>query len=139
MSLKLEDAKAELIERAAAIAHDRLSGDDAASLSTFIQQYYAQVAPEDLIEIDVYDLYGAAVAHRNLARDRPPGTALVRVYTPQFAEHGWQSTHTVVEIVTDDMPFLVDSVRMELLRQGLSIHLTVHPVIGTDSLIHVEV
>src|SRR5438552_950228 len=86
MSLKLEDAKAELIERAAAVARDRVSGEQATSLSTFIQRYYAQVAPEDLLEIDVYDLYGAAVAHWNLARDRTPGTTVVRVYTPQFAQ-----------------------------------------------------
>ena len=42
----------------------------------------------------------------------------MRVYNPDFEQHGWQSPHTVVEIVTDDMPFLVDSVTMELSRQG---------------------
>ena len=42
----------------------------------------------------------------------------MRVYNPQFEEHGWQSTHTAVEIVTDDMPFLIDSVSMELNRAG---------------------
>ncbi len=48
--------------------------------------------------------------------------------TRSFEPHGWQSTHTVVEIVTDDMPFLVDSVTMELNRRGLGIHLIIHPV-----------
>src|SRR3712207_5103793 len=54
--------------------------------------------------------------------------AKLRVYNPRFEEHGWQSTHTVVEIVNDDMPFLVDSTRMEINRQGYAIHLMIHPI-----------
>src|SRR5207253_646878 len=50
-------------------------------------------------------------------------------YTPTLEEHGWQSTHSVVEIVTDDMPFLVDSVAMALTRRGSAIHVFVHPMI----------
>jgi glutamate dehydrogenase len=59
------------------------------------------------------------------------GAAKVRVYNPQSGRDGWQSTHTVVEIVNDDMPFLVDSVTMEINRLGLATHLTVHPVMKT--------
>ena len=50
-----------------------------------------------------------------LAATGPQGTANIRVFTPTVAEHGWSAGgHTVVEVVTDDMPFLVDSVTMEL-------------------------
>src|SRR6185295_1985229 len=55
--------------------------------------------------------------------------ARVRVFNPTIAEHGWQSTHTVIEIVNDDMPFLVDSVTMEVNRHGLTLHLIVHPLV----------
>jgi glutamate dehydrogenase len=130
MSLKPEDAKAELIERVAALAHERLPAHQAGSVAAFIGTYFAEVSPDDVLGPDVLDLYGAAVAHWNLAEGRLPGTARVRVYTPQFERHGWQSTHTVVETVTDDMPFLVDSVRMELSRHGLGIHLVIHPVVA---------
>ena len=54
----------------------------------------------------------------------------MRVYNPRFEENGWQSTHTAVEIVTDDMPFLIDSVSMELNRRGFGVHLIIHPVLG---------
>ena len=54
----------------------------------------------------------------------------MRVYNPRLEQHGWQSTHTVVEIVNDDMPFLVDSVSIELNRHGLGIHLIIHPVLA---------
>ena len=61
---------------------------------------------------------------------RPQGTANVRVFTPTVAEHGWSAGgHTVVEVVTDDMPFLVDSVTMELNEQGRDVHMVVHPQI----------
>jgi glutamate dehydrogenase len=53
----------------------------------------------------------------------------VHAYTPNIEEHGWQSKHSVIEIVTDDMPFLVDSVAMALTRQGSSIHSFVHPIV----------
>ncbi len=53
----------------------------------------------------------------------------MRVFNPSIEEHGWQSTHTVVEIVNDDMPFLVDSVTTEVNRSGLALHLLLHPVL----------
>jgi glutamate dehydrogenase len=63
----------------------------------------------------------------------------VRVYNPTFEQHGWKSPHTAVEIVSDDMPFLVDSVSMVLSRRELGIHVFVHPVVGDESYMHIEV
>src|SRR4051812_11763277 len=63
-----------------------------------------------------------------MAAYRPQGTANVRVFTPTVAEHGWSAGgHTIVEVVTDDMPFLVDSVTMVLNEQNREVHLVVHP------------
>jgi glutamate dehydrogenase len=75
-----------------------------------VRAYYAHAAPDDLSDRSAVDLYGAAVAHWNLARIRRAGELKVHVYTPNVEEHGWESRHTVVETVVDDMPFLVDSV-----------------------------
>ena len=61
-----------------------------------------------------------------------PGHAKVRVFNPTRDEHGWQSTHTIVEIVNDDMPFLVDSVTMEVNRHGLTQHLIIHPIVAVE-------
>src|SRR6185312_14577228 len=74
------------------------------------------------------DAYGAALSHFQFARVRQPGETKVRLYNPHFDSDGWESTHTAIEIVTDDMPFLLDSVGMELNRRGYGIHLLVHPV-----------
>ncbi|HEX5767864.1 MAG TPA: NAD-glutamate dehydrogenase, partial [Burkholderiales bacterium] len=95
----------------------------------FTRLYYAEVDPEELSARVDADLKGAAVAHLAFARRYSAGTAKARVYNPVRERDGWSSTHTVVEIVNDDMPFLVDSVAMEVNRQGLTLHLLVHPVL----------
>ncbi|MGH3094536.1 MAG: NAD-glutamate dehydrogenase [Streptosporangiales bacterium] len=125
---KLEDAKSDLLDRAAERGQKASSGHESrAELDRFLRLYYQHLPAEDLVSRDPVDVFGAAVAHRQLARVRPEARTLVRVYTPTQDSNGWECGHSVVEIITEDMPFLVDSVRMELLRQDLGIHLIVHP------------
>jgi glutamate dehydrogenase len=95
----------------------------------FAQLYYAEVDPEELAARDPADLQGAAAAHLAFGGSFHGGEAKLRAYNPVRGEHGWASTHTVIEIVSDDMPFLVDTVTMEANRQGLTLHLLVHPVL----------
>ena len=118
----------ELMDEVAALARERVSREELNLVLAFVTEYYAGVSPDDLAERKTDDLYGAAAAHLNLARRRTPGVPKIRVYNPQIEQHGWQSTHTIVEIVTDDMPFLIDSVRMVLNRRGYTSHLVIHPV-----------
>ncbi|MFF1696776.1 NAD-glutamate dehydrogenase [Streptomyces sp. NPDC058257] len=144
MQNKLDEAKAELLTRAARVAENspvggRLpsgaptgsKGEEATTdqdmALAFLQRYYLHTAPEDLADRDPVDVFGAAFSHYRLAETRPQGTANVRVHTPTVEENGWTCSHTVVEVVTDDMPFLVDSVTNELSRQGRGIHVVIHP------------
>jgi glutamate dehydrogenase len=148
--------RAERMDEVVKLVQGRSGPDQREVLADFVQRYFGQVDPQELAERQVADLYGAAVSHWSFARKRELGRARVRVFNPTIAEHGWQSTHTVIEIVNDDMPFLVDSVTMEVNRHGLTLHLIIHPLMavnrdadGTlqglaadgvhESLIHVEV
>src|SRR4026209_175338 len=97
----------------------------------FERLYYAEVDPEELAARSARDLAGAAASHLDFARRFSSGKPKIRAYNPTPAQDGWHSTHTVVEIVNDDMPFLVDSVTMEVNRQGLTLHLVIHPVLRT--------
>ncbi|HVE63299.1 MAG TPA: NAD-glutamate dehydrogenase [Mycobacteriales bacterium] len=132
-----EEAKAELIVAAAALAREdpRWADGRLEQVETFVHHYYRFVAADDLVSRDAADVLGAAVSHLQLAERRTPGTGLVRVVNPSTELDGWQSPHSVVEVVTDDMPFLVDSVTAELTRHNLGIHLVVHPQmqIGRDA------
>src|ERR1700760_2614258 len=125
--MKVEDVDEGLKEGVWDGFGDPLNGTAAGPAEAFVRQYYRWVSPDDLAERSELDLYGAALAHFNLARTHTPGSTKVRVYNPQFEVHGWQSTHTAVEIVTDDMPFLIDSVAMELNRRGFAVHSIIHP------------
>ncbi|GAA1903319.1 NAD-glutamate dehydrogenase [Streptantibioticus ferralitis] len=134
MQTKLDEAKAELLDRAARVAENSPAGgqsgpglDTTEAVQMFLQRYYLHTAAEDLVDRDPVDVYGAALSHYRLAEARPQGTANVRVHTPSVEENGWTCSHTVVEVVTDDMPFLVDSVTNELSRQDRAIHVVIHP------------
>ncbi len=128
MSARSEPRKDELIDRIVALARARL-GAKSGLAEAFLRRFYANVALEDLAASPVEDLYGAAIALWQFGKTRAVGQAKVRVHTPRLAEHGWTSTHSVVEIVNDDMPFLVDSVIAELNRRELSVHLVIHPIV----------
>ena len=124
-----DEGNQSIIGHICAMARHKLSAAEFAAAESFITAYYAAIGAEDLGARPVEDLCGAVLAHWRLAQQRSPGTPLLRVYNPHYENHGWQSTHTVVEIVTDDMPFLVDSLSMELLRKDYTIHLIIHPVL----------
>ncbi|MCZ6522571.1 MAG: NAD-glutamate dehydrogenase, partial [Alphaproteobacteria bacterium] len=129
MQSKDREQKAQRIEKVAALLRQRLSGAGADPVERFIRRYYAHVAPEDVLGQPVENLYGAALSLWKFAERRASGEAKIRVYNPRVEEHGWQSPHTIVEVVNDDMPFLVDSVSAEFERSGLAMHLMVHPIV----------
>jgi glutamate dehydrogenase len=106
----------------------------------FIERFYRHVATDELAARSPRTLAGVAAAHHKLASQRQPGTTKVRVFNPTLETDGWTSSRTVVQIVTDDMPFLVDSVTGAIVSAGLDIHLLVHPqlVVQRDATGHLE-
>ena len=108
----------------------RISGASAqAEARTFAEAFYKRM------EEDEYPHHGAegwaAIATDMLAfaRLRKPGAANVRVFNATQKSHGWDSPHTVLQIVNDDMPFLVDSVSMALAEMGVGVHVLGHPLV----------
>ncbi|MDE1148875.1 MAG: NAD-glutamate dehydrogenase [Azospirillaceae bacterium] len=129
MALKSEQRKSELTEQIAAKVRDRLSREKAGPAERFVRQFYANVPPDDILRSSSDELYGAALAMWQFGASRKHGAAQVRVCNPKVEQDGWHAPHTVVQIVNDDMPFLVDSVSAELNRHGLTVHLVIHPVV----------
>lgn len=100
-------------------------------LQSFARQYFSRVAPEDILNHSVENLYGAILSLWRFAEKRLPGQLRLRIFRPRIEQEGWISPHTIIEIVNDDMPFLVDSVTMTLANLGRSVHLFLHPIIKT--------
>jgi len=128
MKRSASEPKTKLIEQIISGAKKKYRGKKAqAEVTDFIRRYYNTVPPSDLVGESAENLLGAALNHWDLAATRKAHTAKIRVYNPTVAKNGWASSHTIIEIVNDDMPFLVDSIAAELNRLKLTLHLVVHP------------
>lgn len=121
--------KQQLFNKLIKIINSRFDKKESIRVVAFVKQYYKDVAVEQLNERELEDIYGLAIAHWNLGQNKDQGAAIVNVYNPDYETHGWQSFHTVIEIVTDDRPFLINSLTMSLNLSGLTYHLVIHPVI----------
>ena len=92
--------------------------------------FYRHVDLADIEGRDPEAIVGPVTHLIDVARDRDPEQAVVRAVNPTADDDGWTCGRTVVSIVTDDMPFLVDSVSAELNRLGVGIHIVVHPIVA---------
>lgn len=101
--------------------------DDRPDGAVVVSRYYRHVPDEELSARPAQTLAGAVKSHLEIAQNRVPGTAEVRVFNPTTETDGWSSARTVIQVVTDDMPFLVDSVTSALVQRDIDIHLVVHP------------
>ncbi|MGH8353833.1 MAG: hypothetical protein ACRERY_09935, partial [Pseudomonas sp.] len=88
----------------------------------FAEQFFGIIALDELTQRRLSDLVGCTLSSWRLLERFDHRQPQVRVFNPDYEKHGWQSTHTAVEVLHPDIPFLVDSVRMELNRRGYSIH-----------------
>ena len=128
MLVKNEERVEHLLNDVVEYARGRLPEPTFTVIEPFLRGYYELLDVVDVQSRDLADLYGGAMAHWQTAQKFVTGREVLRVYNPNLEQHGWHSDHTVVEIVNDDMPFLVDSVTMEVNRLGLALHSAIHPV-----------
>lgn len=99
-----------------------LSEADLPKVSRFAEHFFGIISLDELTQRRFADLVGSTVSSWQFVDQFDGGKPKVRVFNPDYEKHGWQSTHTVVEVLQRDMPFLVDSVRMELTQQGYNLH-----------------
>ena len=118
------------LARLSALIDERVVKSRSPSIEAFACQYYKCVPEQDLAAASLDDIYGAVLSHWNFAQHRKPGQAKIRVFNPSLEHHGWQCSHTVIEIVVENMPFLVQSITMGINRFGITNHLTIHPVLA---------
>jgi glutamate dehydrogenase len=120
-----ERAEAALIAAAGKI----LRGDNREVPEDFVAALFAYAVPEDLLRYDPRQLAELAADAWSLLAVRKPGVPKIRLNAPDLAGHERLRADSVLEIVNDDMPFLVDSVLAELAERGLDVRFVVHPVL----------
>jgi glutamate dehydrogenase len=110
-------------------ARKKAKNDKEKGFAEFAQQLYKFAPATDLRTYSTESLTALAQNIFEFAASRKKGEPAIRIYNPEKKQHGWESDYTIIEIVNDDMPFLVDSVTEEINRHGLKIFSLLHPVI----------
>ncbi|UZE97582.1 NAD-glutamate dehydrogenase [Alkalimarinus alittae] len=126
------DSKAVFLKQLADTFEGKLEKAEAKKVIDFVFQFFGGLPMEEITGKRFSDVYGAVLAswkfiqHHNLKQPK------IRVFNPGLEEDGWQSTHTVVAVLHQNMPFLVDSIRMALNQRELTVHTIQHAVLESD-------
>ncbi|MDB1123908.1 NAD-glutamate dehydrogenase [Vibrio algarum] len=111
-----------LLEKVYQLIQDKLELAQKPLVTQLAKHLFNNISQDDLANRNDADLYGAVVSLWHHITETNFKNISVRVFNPSLSRHGWQSTHTIIEIVVPDSPFLVDSTKMALSRLGLTCH-----------------
>ena len=111
------------LNNVAELIHQKVPKALAPLVDKFSQLLYGNISTLDLNNRNDSDMYGATLSLWNTLNEHKDQKPVIKVFNPQVSKHGWKSSHTVIEVVVCDMPFLVDSLRIALGRLGLTPHL----------------
>ncbi len=101
-------------------------------LRSFAADVLAGMDAEDLTDRRPADVCAIITHVWRFLQQRSPGDTGVRVFNPAVATHGWAATHTSVLVLTDGIPFVAESLRLELDRRRHRIHLLVSSDITSE-------
>jgi glutamate dehydrogenase len=132
MASSIEMLKVDLVDQLDYMVRHELAPEPAEQASVFLRALYADVPPSDLVPERPEILLERGLSLLEFIRQRAPGTAKVRVYEPTRPPGATHPTQTIIDIVNDDMPFLVDSVRGALERNGAELQLLIHPILEIE-------
>ena len=131
VNLSLGEDYSFLIERLEDMVRDRFGRNQSSQTDQvleFARHFYAAAPIQELQHKRMEDLYGMTVGLWDFLRKVPDSEPRIRVFNPKFEDHGWQSSHTVVEVLAPDCTFLVDTVMMAVVGRGISIHSVMNSV-----------
>ena len=126
---KVPASRLRLIEDIVRAGRRRAKAGEAKIADLFLRRYFRGVAEDEMKARGAATMAAAALQHLADGAVRRAGQPVVRAFNPSLERDGYVSEHTIVAIVCDDMPFLVDSLGMAASQSGLAVHLIVHPVI----------
>jgi glutamate dehydrogenase len=128
MSTQAETRKTALLAEIEKLIATKVPAAQRKQAEVFAAKYCNEVDAEDFVARDAAEWTALSLSHLAFGNEFQRGAPKMRIFNPAFAENGWESASTVIEFVNDDMPFLVDSIAMEINRQGIAIQLVLHPL-----------
>ena len=115
-----------LIDKVVSYAKQKLKAPEAELVVKFIRLYYGGSSSADLSQHSIPNLFGAAYSQWKMMYQAAADEIKVKVYNPELKKDAWESSHTVIQIVAPDSPFIVDSMRMVINQLGFTTHLLIH-------------
>ncbi|NVK22508.1 MAG: NAD-glutamate dehydrogenase, partial [Kangiellaceae bacterium] len=119
------NSTSKLLTKVQQMIDKKVSKRKADLVKQFAEIIYTSVSEDEFSERTSQELYDSILSLWNFIQDFD-GTSKLRIFNPTLEKNGWQSKHTIIELNHADMPFLVDSIRMELNRHGVDVHLHLH-------------
>ena len=129
MTSGIDKQKQLLLDQVISILESRLSAPRAELAALYVKYYLRRVPLEDIERVAPATLATIVSNQLEFLKIRLPGQTLIRVFNPELERDGWESQHTIIEMVNGDSPFLVDTATLTLSEMKLNVHLIIHPVI----------
>ena len=100
----------------------RLSPEQLAPLLLLAEKFFLHYPLEELAGRKLSDLFGSLYQSWQFLQTYDDDQPKIKLFNPNLAEDGWVCPHTALIVLQRDMPFLVDSIRIELNRRNITIH-----------------
>ena len=120
------NAKQQLIAELNLLIKNKIGEENSKLIREFVGQFYLGAAVEDLNTHTIDDIYGSVISLWNFISKKINDHIKIHVFNPKYEQHGWQSPHTIIQIIVKHSHFVVDSVRVALLKNNLNIHSIIH-------------
>ena len=132
MNQDVTNRKQQLLEQVCSGLSAKLGRRWAANARQYASQLFRRIPVEEIETVPVETLVAVIASQLEFIKHRKAGDTLIRVFNPTTDKDGWESNHTIVELVNDDMPFLVDTAALTVSEMGLGMALVIHPVIRIE-------
>lgn len=100
----------------------KLNGTELESVQRLAKKFFNYYPLEELVGRRLSDVFGSLYQWWRFIQHSDPQTPKVHLFNPSLAEDGWVCPHTALVVLQKDMPFLVDSIRIELNRRNIAIY-----------------
>ncbi|MEN8239284.1 MAG: hypothetical protein ABFR53_08805, partial [Actinomycetota bacterium] len=120
-----------VLDRLLKVIPEDVSPERRALLEPFAHMYLKRLADSEIPDLPAEQLLAEISDLLDFFDARPSDTPAIRVFTPHGAECGYETPGSVVQVVSDDSPFLVDSVTAAVARSGALVVRHLHPIAGT--------
>ena len=126
MSKKVQNSREQVINQICTHLKQQAAVSCPEALLAFIQVFYDTLSLEDLLSRSTEDLSASVLSLWACINQKKGKGPDIHIYNPTFEQHGWSSKHTVIAVCQADMPFLVDSITMEVNRLGMLAHFLIN-------------